>query len=368
MIYKIMYVFNKGLFFCFISEEQKKIFKKNKRKFVNFGKVKLSIKQQLELFDFLSLYYSDGENVYGLLTKYQQFVEKKTRRICKFILSELRRGKDFSEILRKSQLFDNEIGSYLSVVSKVGITTNHYCELAALLRLKLKKQNELVKKLLYPLLLVVAGIGMVIFASYNIIPNFLFFFQDSGQEIPIILRIISKEHLWKTGLVFLLVALFFYVIFRVLPSKIKSKIPMIKVFLKSQFQLLFWRLCIISVENGLSFEEVVEENLGNQDSGFMVYYLSTILARLKRGLPFEEAINIDVIDKKQRILTAMSTDNERKKQLYINFLREAEEEKEKTYNFLATVVSSFALLLMGSIILLLGYVMIVPLSQISNII
>lgn len=368
MIYKLLYLSKRGIFFCHASLNQVERLKKKKKIFIKIGKSKFSLKEQLQFFEFLYLYYSEGENVYHLLLKYQQFVDKKIKGICGFILAELRRGKELSQIFKDSQLFSEEVNSIFLISKLVGTSNTMFEKMVLLLKKKLKNQKELLKRSIYPVMLLFSGLLMIGFVSYSIIPNFLFFFQDSGTEIPLLLKLISKENLWRLVLFVIAIGMSLYGIYRVVPVKVKASIPIVNYLYKARFQLLFWQLCLISTESGVSLEQLIGDYLSLEKRGFSRYSFSTVLSRLTRGLPFEQSIDIPLIEKKQRILSAMATDNQRKKQLYENFLLEAEEKNNETQIIIANLVSSLALVFIGILILVLGYVMLIPLRQISEIV
>jgi len=367
MLYKVIYLSKKGLFVNLVS--QKQLQKIKKRNFI-VAKVKerLQLSRQVELFEFLSLYYTEGENVYSLLLKYQQFAEKKIKRVCKFILADLRRGKDFSLILQEYNLFSEEINSFFIISRITGWNKKTFQDIVNLLKAKQKKQKTVAKKALYPVLLLCAGISMIFFVSYSIIPNFMFFFQDSGNEIPLMLKLLSKEHLWKVALVGILIFLFLYLTYRTIPSRIKATIPFINYFFRAKFQQFFWQLCFISVDTGVPLEEILTDYLSRDKKGMTGYALSTILSRLQRGLSFDKAIEIPFIEKKQRVLTSLMIDSERKKLLFNNFIQEATEKTDEMQGVVASLVSGIAIFFIAMLIFVLGYVMLIPLSQISEII
>ncbi|MEI7942397.1 MAG: hypothetical protein WCH76_04405 [Candidatus Riflemargulisbacteria bacterium] len=368
MIYKLLYLSRKGLFLCHASLNQVERLKKKKKIYFKIRRGKFSLKEQLEIFEFLSLYYSEGENVYHLLLKYQQFADKKIKGICGFILGELRRGKEVSQIFKDSQLFSEDINSFFLISKMAGTNKITFEKIVSVLRTKLKNQKELLKRSIYPAMLLFSGLSMIVFVSYSIIPNFLFFFQDSGTEIPLLLRLISRENLWKLALLIIVVVIALYLLYKVIPLKAKASIPIVNYFYRARFQLLFWQLCIISTESGVSLEELIGDYLTLEKKGLSRYSLSTILSRLTRGLPFDQSIDIPLIERKQRVLSTMATDNQRKQQLYQNFLLEAEEKNNEAQIIIANLVSSLALVFIGILILVLGYVMLIPLRQISEIV
>ena len=111
MLFKLLYLSRKGIHICHASANQIERLKKKKKVYLKLGMWQFSLKEQLEIFEFLSLYYSEGENVYGLLLKYQQFANKRIKGICRYVLGQLRSGKELSQIFKDSGLFSEEINS-----------------------------------------------------------------------------------------------------------------------------------------------------------------------------------------------------------------------------------------------------------------
>ena len=368
MLFKLLYLSRKGIHICHASANQIERLKKKKKVYLKLGMWQFSLKEQLEIFEFLSLYYSEGENVYGLLLKYQQFANKRIKGICRYVLGQLRSGKELSQIFKDSGLFSEEINSFFMVLKLAGASKSAFEKIVLKIKSKLKTKKELVKRSIYPAMLIFSGVSMIVFVSYSIIPNFLFFFQDSGTAIPFMLQIISKDNLWRLGLVAITFCMSVYGVYKLIPLKIKASIPVVNYLYRAKFQVIFWQICSISVDNEVSLEELIADYLSLDKKGLTGYYLSTILSRISRGLSFDKAIDIPLMEKRHLVMTTMATDNQRKKQLYQNFLVEAEESNDETQVILANFGSSIALVFIGALILIIGYVMLIPLSQISEII
>jgi len=356
----------RGLRVLVFSDKQVAAMKQKKNILINLGQVSLSVKTQAELFKFLSFYYTEGQNIYGLLLKYQQLVDKKTRRILKHLLSEIRKGVGFSEAVMTSGLFEPDIRPLLMVSKVQGLSSTVLSEIEKMLSRKQQERKEYVKKAIYPGMLIVMSLLMVVFVSYSVVPNFLVFFQDSDMDVPLLLRILSKEHLWKIGVVLVVSSAGIIFMIRKMKNSVKLAIPIFNEQLKVRFQESFWRVCLVSIDTGVAVEELLEDYINEEGKSYISYYYSTILARLRRGLPIEQATDVPVVDKKQRILLGIGAEQYRKRQLYLSFIEELKERKIFNQSIVSNGLSGVALLFIASLVLLLGYVMLTPLRQITD--
>jgi type II secretory pathway component PulF len=368
LLYKVLRLTKKGFFLSIVSDSQLNILKNKKSIFFKISKMTLPLAMQKEIFLFLSLYYSEGENVYNLLLKYQQFAEKKIKKVNKFILLSLRKGLGLVDIIKDSDIFEQEVSSFLSVFSLSFSNKDAFVKIVFFLNQKIKNRKEFLKKLTYPAILLFSCIAMLFFVSEQVIPNFMFFFDDSGSEIPIFLKLMTREYLWRILSFSGVIILFIIFIIKMMPVKIKTKISFFNFMYKTKFQLIFWQICLIAIDTGSSLEDLINEYLKKEKNTLISFYLSTILSRLSRGQPFDKAIDIPLIDKKQKVITTLATDNKRKQHLYLRFLEEAEQNNILFQSQVANMVSVFSLFFIALIIFLLGYVMITPLRQISEII
>jgi len=364
VLFRALYLSRNGLRFSLVTQNQIERFIIKKVFFIKL-KSKLSLIKQLEIFEFLALYYSDGQNIYSLLLQYQKFASREIKDVCKFVLAELRRGQDFTTILRESNLFCEEIVSSLTV-NRLAINQKLFEKMVVILRARVKNTKDLVNRLTYPTVLLMACFGMIVFVSYNILPNFMLFFQDSGQAVPFLLRIISREYLWIVVSFLAILVLMVYFAYKLVPVKVKAETRLINYLYKAKFQTYFWQIALMAIETGVPLEELISEYIKQEKKGINVYYLSTIFSRLTMGLSLEKALEIKVIPNKQRVLSVLATDNERKMSLYKNFIIEAEEKQRETQGLLANLISSFSIAVIALVIIVLGYVMIIPLSQISE--
>jgi len=355
-----------GIWVSSFSETQLASLKRRRNIVLPIGKVTVPTSMQEEMIRFLSLYYSEGENLYGLLVKYQQVVDKKTRKIVKMLLYKLRQGEDFCEVILSERLFCAEVRPLFLAARAQGLSKEKLLAMSVILKNKQKDKKELIKKAIYPALLVCMSMSMLVFVSYNVIPSFSVFFQDSGKQVPFLLKVLSRQNVWKLllGLIFIVMLVCFF--FKWLKPQIKVKIPLYRQKIAAVFQEIFWRINLVAVETGISVEELLDDYLQQDKKSIEGFYLSTIHSRLKRGLSMEEAIDVLLIDKKQKALLGMGTDQERKKLLYYSFLEEIEERNQQYQGLIVNIISGAAMLFIAGLVLLLGYVLLIPLSQISN--
>ncbi len=122
----------------------------------------------------------------ALNTMVEQTENKKLKEAIADISSEIKEGKSFSESLAKhndifSNLFINMIaagemsGNLDEVLKRLSSFTEHEAEL----------KQKISAAMTYPVILIVAGVGVVSFVVTSVVPPFVKIFMDSGIPLPL---------------------------------------------------------------------------------------------------------------------------------------------------------------------------------------
>ncbi|ADU29938.1 competence type IV pilus assembly protein ComGB [Evansella cellulosilytica] len=154
--------------------------------------MKKAFKNDLERSEWLYQMYLLMTDGYSLAESIQLIMEYSTtyqKAWCESIYIALVEGEDFSSQL-KSAAFSTEVVSYLYLSEKYGDLINALFTTSKLLKNKhdLKKKSQ--KLLTYPLFLFTLLLIMITILSEGIFPQLTFFFESSGQELPIITRLV----------------------------------------------------------------------------------------------------------------------------------------------------------------------------------
>ena len=161
-----------------------------------------------------------------------------------------------------------------------------------------EKDRKIRKKaksaMIYPILLLVMIVGVIIFMSVVILPQFKTMFEDFGGEIPTITRVIlAIADFIRENLFFLILGLIGFIVLIVLFFKTKPgkkckewfalHLPILRKVTKNIITARFTRAFIILLQSGMNITDCMENLIRIIDNSFLAQKFRFSIDEVKRG-------------------------------------------------------------------------------------
>ncbi len=233
----------KGLYVAFIEEDRASIYSKK----IHIGRIKKRdiavFSRQVAIMFKSRVPLTDIFQTLGSQTKNPKFKEK----IFK-MLRELEGGASLSDVF---SMYPNLFSTFYISMVKSGETSGKLVDIFLYLADYLEKEEGLKKKIIgamiYPAIIILVFLSVIILSVIFIIPQLTEILEESGEELPILTRIVIGfsnigRSKWGWGVLILLIALIFAFIKWIrtekgkeLFDKITMKIPILKTFLQKLY-------------------------------------------------------------------------------------------------------------------------------------
>lgn len=244
---------------------------------------------------------SSGVNILrGIEILGKQSKNKQMRDIVASILSEVQKGKSLSESMDNNQC---PLPKLLVYMVAVGEVSGNLDEILRQMAIYYEKENFMRSKfkgaMIYPVILTVVGVGMLIFFSTFVLPEITGVLVDSGQELPVLTKIVlgSIDFVKGYGLIIAAALILSIVLIKVLvpkekfraaKDKVLIKAPLINACIQNMVTTRFLRSMYIMLNGGITLVTVlesVEKTLGNTIAESAI---RTSMEGVKRGEKLSE--------------------------------------------------------------------------------
>ena len=339
-----------------------------KDKIIFTQQLAMMVKSGLPLIDAFGALQEQTENKY--------FAE-----VISDLTENVRGGKTFSEsLLKYPKIFSN---FYIAMISS-GEKSGKLDEVLGRLSIELEKDYELIGKvkaaITYPIVIVVALIGIVILMLIFVVPQLKKIFTDMGVELPLITRIIlgTSDVMVKYWYIFLLVLIGLVIGIRaynrttkggLVIDNLKIKMPIIGNLFRKIYMARFCRTAGSLVVSGLPILDIIKitaKVLGNRV--FQVA-LEKTGEDVKNGLTFSLAL------KKQKIFPAMiyhlvsiGEKSGKLDEILLTMATFFDREVEATTSNLASLIEPILILVVGAAVGLVVASVILPIYSLVNVI
>ena len=189
--------------------------------------------------------------------------------------------QDIQRRVHAGSSFADALAAYPDVFSKMYVNIVRAGELGGVLDIVLTRladflesteeiKNKILSALIYPAILIVAGVGAIVFLMTFVVPKLAGVFEGSGKAIPFITRVllntstIMSQYWWSLGIGLILAVLAFW------------------LFLKSDFGRNLWDRLILKLPVFGDLVRKIE----------MSRFSRTMATLLNSGVPVLQALNI----------------------------------------------------------------------------
>jgi len=300
----------------------------------------------------------------------------------KYILTEvynaIKEGESFSEALKKYPKVFSPL--YLALV-KTGEDSGDLPN--ALLRIAeyRQKEEEFLSKfrtaLIYPLFMVLVGIGTVIFMLVFVLPKISQIFLNLGQELPLPTRIVLKLSLFFkekiVWLVFILLLIIFIILRYLKTEKGRKNFDHFKlrVFLLGSFILKtelarFSRTLSLLLKNGLSVIKAIELSIPVLGNEILSNCFSNSLVQLKQGGSFGRSLKESkIIPLFMSNLISVGEESGKLSEAMEEIAFSYEKDTEDTIKVFTTLLEPILILVIGGIIGFMVIAMLLPIFEMN---
>jgi len=300
----------------------------------------------------------------------------------KYILTEvynaIKEGESFSEALKKYPKVFSPL--YLALV-KTGEDSGDLPN--ALLRIAeyRQKEEEFLSKfrtaLIYPLFMVLVGIGTVIFMLVFVLPKISQIFLNLGQELPLPTRIVLKLSLFFkekiVWLVFILLLIIFIILRYLKTEKGRKNFDHFKlrVFLLGNFILKtelarFSRTLSLLLKNGLSVIRAIELSIPVLGNEILRNCFSNSLVQLKQGGSFGRSLKESkIIPLFMSNLISVGEESGKLSEAMEEIAFSYEKDTEDTIKVFTTLLEPILILVIGGIIGFIVIAMLLPIFEMN---
>jgi len=366
-IYKTYcFSFRLGFFYLYLTDKEKAKLKRRKIQSLFRIKAKLAETKQKELLQFLQLYYMEGQNLYYLIGSYRKVADRSNLGLIKRIHCLIKAGYSFATILSMNVLFDSQILMNFSMAENSGDISRAISLSEEYIIEKIDRKKQLASKMFYPILLTCSVVGILFFISVTLVPQFKSFFASYDIKEPVILTMLSVD---KLVLFFCSLGLLFLLTNKLkIATRYLIKLPVFKYLAALRFQHKFFSLYLNSIRYDIPLDKLIDTYILNDENETDVYYLSTISLQIKQGIQISEALNQPLIMNKYKNLFVMSFDRDKEQTLLKRIIKDNQREQQDHYNRVANISSIITMIFVGVLVFLLGYLMMIPLQNLSNVI
>ena len=339
-----------------------------KEKIIFTQQLAMMIKAGLPLVDAFVTLQEQAENKYfaGIITN---------------IITDVKGGKPLSEAMSK---YPNIFPKLYTAIILSGEKSGKLDEVLERLAQQLQKDYDLITKIkaavTYPIVVVVALIGIVILMLVFVVPQLKTIFADMGAQLPLITRIVLGtsdllRNFWYIWLIVIFGSIIGLRFWARTPGgnfiwdRFKLKMPLIGPIIKKIYMARFARTTGTLVASGLPMLDIiatVRDVIGNQ-----VYKraFSNIATDIENGVAFSETL------KKQKIFPSMIyhlvATGEKSGKLDYVLLSMADffdKEVETTTQGLATMIEPILIIIIGAGVGLVVASVIMPIYSLVNVI
>jgi len=277
------------------------------------------------------------------------------------IASEVKGGRALSETLAKFPKIFNQL--YISIV-RSGEKSGKLDEVLERLADQLQKDYDLIAKIkaavTYPIVVIVALVGIVILMLIFVVPQLKSIFQDLGAELPLTTRIVlgASDAIRNYWYIFLVVILGLIFSLRywartatggLIWDNFKLKIPLIGPLTRKIYMARFTRTMGTLVASGLPMLDIIETVSGVINNRLYQEAFKRISKDIENGVPLSSALD------KQKIfppmiyhLVAIGEKSGKLDFVLLSMANFFDKEVETTTANLATLVEPILIIIIGT--------------------
>jgi type II secretory pathway component PulF len=284
------------------------------------------------------------------------------------ILSEFRKGKTLSNILREKRM-PTYIVSRITQGEKTGTLYEACTDISSMLHKEKEIRNKIILSLLYPCVLFFVTTGIVIFLVVYIFPKMTPLFMSMKATLPFTTRTVlwvsdSLMHYW--WLYIIIIGVLFSVTIYV-KEYILFNVFFVKDWYITQKTSQYFSRIGSYIQSGIGLDEATQECAAMENSKFFKIVLVHISICVRQGISFSYVIEKHAIFPKEIASMIMVGENSGKLGDMCKKIGEVYEKKFSDYTrILTSAVEPISMLGMGLIVGFIALSMITPLYSITQ--
>ncbi|MBI4160537.1 MAG: type II secretion system F family protein [Candidatus Yanofskybacteria bacterium] len=346
-----------------------------------FGE-RLSVEEKINFSRHLAMVIKAGLSVYqGLTIIKSQRSSKSMKRIIDNVISDVNNGKFLADSLQR---YEKIFGEFFINVIRVGEASGTLAQNLLYLAEELRKARTLKAKvrsaLVYPIVILIATVGIVSFLTFFVFPKLLPIFQGLGTKLPptTIALLATVDFIRNYGVILFFGISVFFIIIRFLMKTIKPiryvvdlsmlYIPVVSSLTINVSAVNFTRVLSVLLRSGLRIVEAL--NITSNTFTNLVYKKAFIDAaeQIKKGEQLATALasqtKLFPPLVSEMIRVGENTGNLEENLVYLADFYD--EEVETSLQGLTSVLEPMLLLIMGLLVGFVAISIITPIYSISQ--
>ncbi len=249
-------------------------------------------KDQQELLEMITVFLKQGYSINDTI------IVLKFRYDLSSWIVMLEEGMRLSEVLAAKK-FDKDVLLIIEVSENSGNLKTGIIKANELLSEKIKRKNEFLELIKYPLLLSAISFFSLLFISTFLLPQFENIYQSFGIEGDLLLKFLylTMRTLPYIILFFFIIGLSFFMWYLSKDSEQKLKIILKNKYLKKYYFMIYNQIFVINITNLLKMDLKMDEVLNILESQeynlFLQAEIKKINQLLNQGYSFYETLNPD---------------------------------------------------------------------------
>lgn len=305
--------------------------------------------------------------------------DKKFQTALMSMLKQIREGRALSQVMQsQSEFFPYLYCAVVRAGESSGGLEEALERMANYLRNQDKLRSKIQKAMVYPTVLLVAGLGTVFFVITFVIPRLSAIFADMGQQLPLSTRIVMAAAAFMSHFWWLVLAIAAFVIIgipRILKLLLGSRywdewklqMPFVKHFVfKSEFTK-FSRTLEMCLSNGLPFLNALQNAIPTVQNAVIRQSLQGAESRIEKGGRLAQSLSESGYFPEFVLnLIAVGEESGKLEEVLNEISESYEEDLDESVQILSTLLEPLMILIIGAIVGFIVIAMLLPVFDINT--
>ncbi len=300
------------------------------------------------------------------------------RTVVSDIKEKIQQGHTFSESLNVyPELFSSLEVNIIKSAETSGTLSQAMAKIADLKEKELSFSVKIKSALAYPVLLICVGIITLFVLTTFVLPKFITLFQDLGQQLPIITKLLISVSMFlkNSWFVIILAAIFMILSFikyiktekgRLWFDTIKMRTPFLKPFIVKLNTGRFARTLANLLENGvpiLNSLQIISDIIGNK---LFAQEIKKIYADVAKGKHLSQAMkNCNLFENSALDLISAGEESGQLEEMLLRIAKLNEEEASQQIETFIFMLEPALILVLGFIIAIIVMAILLPIFQMN---
>lgn len=308
-----------------------------------------------------------------------QTSNNKLKKVIRNISDNIQKGFTFSESLKMhDDVFPNTMIFLIEAGEASGTIDNVLDRLAIDFDKEHKIKNQINAAMVYPIILMVALVGLVIFMMVFILPNFISLYENSGSELPVLTQMVinlskSIRSYWYLYIIILTLGFMLLSIAIKIPSihkwidDVKLRMPLIKTYNQLVITTRFTRTLGTMLYSGVPLLQSLE-NCANAVGNVVVSEkIAYVASEVRRGSTLSAPIrDIEVFPRMVDSMINIGEESGTLDDILVRTTEYFDEELEVTIKKMLQLFEPIMILLMAGIVGTVVISMVFPMFELGT--